>query len=123
MLRKATTGSFPRNRPYLCTAAGPTAMTIAVAGEPRSGPDAAALITRLARLAVNDELVVVYGSAFPGSGMNAYAVLAGLRDCLPRLDLVAIHLRPSPCRWSSRRRRPRLVSPRSCRTCCTRTAS
>lgn len=71
-------------------------MTIAVAGEPRSGPDAAAMITRLARLAVNDELVVVFGSAVPGSGMNADAVLAGLRDCLPRHDLVAIHLRPSP---------------------------
>ncbi|GAA4707542.1 hypothetical protein Prum_078670 [Phytohabitans rumicis] len=70
-------------------------MTIAVAGEPRTGPDAATLVARLAELAVNDELLVVFGSADRRPGVDAYAVLAGLRDCLPRHDLVVIHLRPS----------------------------
>jgi hypothetical protein len=67
-------------------------MTVAVVGEPPTKRDTAALISRLVGLAVNDELLVVYGTAEHRAGTGAYAVLAGLRNRLPRHDVVALSL-------------------------------
>jgi hypothetical protein len=69
--------------------AGPT-MTIAVLREQEAELDAA--VARLAALAVADELLVIFGStSCPQHGQHA--VIAGLRDHLPRHDVVAVHVR------------------------------
>jgi hypothetical protein len=54
------------------------------------------VVSRLAELAVNDELLVVYGSGsrnHPGPGHRA--VMAGLRGRLPRHHVIALHVRHS----------------------------
>ena len=92
-----------RTHGYLCQAPGrsmhepespPAAMTVAVADEAATRWGIANLIARLARLAVQDELLVVYGSA-GGVPVYAHAVLTGLRACLPRHDVVAMRLWPA----------------------------
>ena len=107
----ALPGLFPRTLRCRCGAApgeampepdsGSAAMTVAIAGEPRTRRGIAALVARLAELAVNDELLVVYGSADKVPGRAAHAVLAGLRDRLPRHNLVAVQLRRTaePVGW------------------------
>jgi hypothetical protein len=74
--------------------AGATALTIAIipAADARRGAPAAA--SRLAELAVNDELLVVCGSSEQRSGSDAQAVTGGLRSLLPRHDVVALHVTP-----------------------------
>jgi len=69
----------------------PTAMTVAVVGEWDTWWSADAVVSHLAALAVQDELLVVHGSpdrAMPGHD----AVVVGLRDQLPRHDVVALYV-------------------------------
>jgi MFS transporter, NNP family, nitrate/nitrite transporter len=69
----------------------PMAMTVAVVNEADTRWGAAAVVARLAELAVSDELVVVYGSdpaAVPRP--SADVLVAGLRDRLPRHSVVAL---------------------------------
>lgn len=68
----------------------PTTLTVAVLDEADTRYGTAALVTRLADLAVRDELVVVYGSDAPPPVREDNPVLAGLRDRLPRHRIVAI---------------------------------
>ncbi|GEM_PF-122876 len=70
---------------------GPTAMTLAVVGESETELGAAAVVARLAELATSDELVVVFGSDERGRRrQSAQALVAGLRDRLPRHSVVAV---------------------------------
>jgi NNP family nitrate/nitrite transporter-like MFS transporter len=99
---------------------GPSAtrMTVAVVGEPDMDIGAAAVVARVAELASTDELVVVYGSDADdrarhergGGGLARYerggpyestrarlsanALVAGLRDRLPRHSVVALRAAP-----------------------------
>jgi NNP family nitrate/nitrite transporter-like MFS transporter len=72
----------------------PTAMTVVIVGEPTSRREAADVATRLARLAVTDELVVVYGSDENQPGPIAHTVVAELRAHLPRHHVVALRVTP-----------------------------
>lgn len=76
-----------------------TAMTIVIVDEWESRWDATAVVTRLAELAVNDELVVVCGSNEDRSGPHAPIVTAGLRHHLPRHDVVALHIAAHTGEW------------------------
>jgi hypothetical protein len=69
-----------------------TALTIVIVDHWDVRWDATAVVNRLADLAVNDELVVVFGSNERRSGPHAPIVTAGLRDRLPRHDVVALHV-------------------------------
>jgi NNP family nitrate/nitrite transporter-like MFS transporter len=70
---------------------GPTAMTVAVVGGNDTRFGAAAVVARLAELAANDELIVVYGSDEPPRPrIDANVLVTGLRDRLPRYSVVAI---------------------------------
>lgn len=74
---------------------GPTALTIAVVGESETRLGAAAVVARMADLAANDELVVVYGSDGPARfRLSPNALAAGLRDRLPRHNVVALRVAP-----------------------------
>jgi hypothetical protein len=68
----------------------PGAMTVTVVGESDTHVGAAAVVTRLARLATSDELVVVYGSDEP----RADVLVAGLRYRLPRYSVESVDVRP-----------------------------
>jgi hypothetical protein len=68
-------------------------MTIAVVDESDTHLGAAALVDRLAELATNDELVVVYGAGGQvRHRITADAMAAGLRDRLPRHNVVAVRV-------------------------------
>jgi hypothetical protein len=69
----------------------PTAMTVAVVSESEARWGAEAVVSRLAELAVNDELLVVYGTE-QRSRPGHHAVVAGLRRRLPRHHVVAVHV-------------------------------
>ncbi|HET6531084.1 MAG TPA: MFS transporter [Actinoplanes sp.] len=73
----------------------PTAMTIAVVDESDTRLGAAAVVARLAELATSDELLVVFGAGAEEQGRRtgAHAVAAGLRDRLPRHDVVVVPVR------------------------------
>ncbi|GAA0909893.1 MFS transporter [Virgisporangium aurantiacum] len=72
-------------------AAGPTVMTVAVVDESDTRWGVAAVVSRLAELATSDELVVVYGSDAPQrSRLSGNALVAGLRDRLPRHGVVGL---------------------------------
>jgi NNP family nitrate/nitrite transporter-like MFS transporter len=72
---------------------GPTATTVAVVGESDTRWGAAAVVARLAELAANDELIVVYGSNEPARPRPETNVLVtGLRDRLPRHRVVAVRV-------------------------------
>ena len=78
-----------------------TALTIVTVDHWDVRWDATAVVSRLAELAVNDELVVVFGSNERRTGPHAPIVTAGLRDRLPRHDVVALHVaaaHPNPLR-------------------------
>jgi hypothetical protein len=64
-------------------------VTVAVVGDSETGWNTDAVVFRLAELAVNDELVVVYGRSGPGY----QAVMAGVRGLLPRHHIVGLHVR------------------------------
>jgi hypothetical protein len=64
-------------------------VTIAVVGDSETSWNTDAVVFRLARLAVTDELVVVYGHRGPGH----HAVLTGMRGRLPRHHIVDVHVR------------------------------
>jgi hypothetical protein len=67
------------------------AVTVAVVGEAEIRVGTGAAVSRLAELAVHDELLIVYGAgtrSYPGH----QAVLAGLRGHLPRHHLVTVHV-------------------------------
>jgi hypothetical protein len=67
------------------------AMTVAVVGDTGTRAGTEAMVSRLAELAVHDELLIVYGAgAWSPSGHHA--VLAGLRGHLPRHHLVTVHV-------------------------------
>jgi NNP family nitrate/nitrite transporter-like MFS transporter len=74
----------------------PTTMTVAVLGESQTRLGAAAVVARLAELALSDELVVVYGSDEPAKprvrGFSANALAAGLHARLPRHSVVAVRV-------------------------------
>lgn len=70
-----------------------TVMTIVIVDDREARQDAA-VVTRLAELAVNDELIVVCGSNGRQSGPDAPIVTGGLRNLLPRHDVVALHIAP-----------------------------
>jgi MFS transporter, NNP family, nitrate/nitrite transporter len=75
----------------------PTTMTVAVLGESDTRLGAAAVVARLAELATSDELVVVYGAdERPRPWLSAQALAAGLRDRLPRHDVVAVRVAQNP---------------------------
>ncbi|GIJ71612.1 hypothetical protein [Virgisporangium ochraceum] len=69
-----------------------TVMTIVVVDEREARQNAAAVVTRLAELAINDELIVVCGSNERRSGPDTPLVTGGLRTLLPRHDVVALHV-------------------------------
>lgn len=76
-------------------ASGPKIGTVTVAAVHHwdAGHDADAVATRLAELAVDDELLVVFGAG--GYAWPAHrAMLAGLRSRLPRHDVVTVAARP-----------------------------
>src|SRR4051794_33694175 len=65
----------------------PTRITIAIVDEPKTRSHATEVVTRLAALAVDDELSVIYGS---NSGVSS--LLTRLRERLPRYTVVALHV-------------------------------
>jgi hypothetical protein len=69
-------------------------MTIVItrASDIRRG--AAALVTRLAELAVNDEVLVVCGANDSRHSPDADMLATGLRRRLPRHDVVALNIAP-----------------------------
>ncbi len=69
--------------------AGPTT-TVAILHEQDAGTEAA--VTRLAELAVADELLVVFGSASATRRLDRHAMITRLRDRLPRHDVVPVHV-------------------------------
>jgi len=75
--------------------AGPTT-TVAMLHERDAGTDAA--VDRLAELAVADELLVVFGSA-SRARPDPYSMITGLRDRLPRHDVVPVHVRHRGAGW------------------------
>ncbi len=69
----------------------PTAMTVAVVAGADMQLGAAAVVSRLADLAVSDELIVVYGAdESPRPRGNSNVLLDGLRYRLPRHQVVAV---------------------------------
>lgn len=69
----------------------PTAMTVAVVAESETPGGTEAVVSRLAELAVTDELVIVYGSE-RWSRPRHHGVVVGLRDHLPRHHVVAMRI-------------------------------
>jgi hypothetical protein len=72
-------------------AATPLGATTTVAAFSDRDADTDGVVARLAELAVADELLIVFGSAF-GARPGQQAVLAGLRSRLPRHHVVAVHV-------------------------------
>jgi hypothetical protein len=68
---------------------GAATTTVAVLRDDDAGADG--VVTRLAELAVNDELLVVCGSASSARPSHA-AMVTGLRGRLPRHDVVALQV-------------------------------
>jgi hypothetical protein len=68
-----------------------SAVTVAVVRESETQWGTEAVVSRLAELAVLDELLIVYGSGTPGQPGH-HAVMAGLRGHLPRHHVVALHV-------------------------------
>jgi hypothetical protein len=68
---------------------GPATLTVAVVGESETRWGAGPVVARLAELAVNDELVVVYGPR-GRSGTSHLALVDGLRERLPRHHVVGM---------------------------------
>lgn len=68
----------------------PSTVTVAALQEGDAGWQSEVLMSRLAELAVDDELLVVLGS---GTGHRHQAVIATLRAQLPRRDVVAVPVR------------------------------
>jgi hypothetical protein len=84
----------PAAHPLRGDPSGEGSVTVAVVGEAETGWNTDAVVSRLAELAVIDELLVVYGSGSrhrPGPGHRA--VMAGLRGRLPRHHVIALHMR------------------------------
>jgi hypothetical protein len=67
-------------------------VTVAAVHDRDAEYDPAAVATRLARLAADDELLVVFGAEHGPRGHRR--MLAGLRSRLPRHDVVAVAARP-----------------------------
>ena len=86
--RTATAG-----RALVHSEVSPTRMTIAIVDEPKTRSRTAELVTRLAALAVDDELSVIHGS---NAGVSS--LVTRLRERLPRYTVVALHVLPSGLR-------------------------
>jgi len=71
---------------------GGATVTVAAVREWDAGRDPFDVTSRLAQLAVQDELLVVFGAG-PGDLPGHHAVVAGLRMCLPRHDVVTLEAR------------------------------
>jgi len=71
--------------------ASPTAMTVAVVSESETWGTVDAVVSRLAQLAATDELLVVHG-AEARTTLVQHPVVAGLRNQLPRHDVVTLHV-------------------------------
>lgn len=69
-----------------------TAMTIVLADESEAEQNSTALLTRLAELAVDDEVLVVYGASEASPTRGTECLVVGLRDRLPRYDIVALYM-------------------------------
>lgn len=81
-------------QPEPMAAATDAAVTVAVVGEADTGWNTDAVVSRLAELAADDELLVVYGSGSRyHAGPGHRAVMAGLRGRLPRHHVIALHVR------------------------------
>jgi NNP family nitrate/nitrite transporter-like MFS transporter len=78
-------------------APGPTALTIAVVDVTDSRLGAAAVVARLAELAASDELVVVCGAG-EQARITAPALVAGLRNRLPRHSVSTVRVTPEMLR-------------------------
>lgn len=88
---------------------GESIVTVAAVHDRDAERDAEAVVARLAELAVDDELLVVFGADHrPGQGVHhrlgqaERKMLAGLRTRLPRQDVVAVAARPDLARLLGR---------------------
>jgi NNP family nitrate/nitrite transporter-like MFS transporter len=73
----------------------PAALSVVLLGEFDTDLGAAAIVARLAELATRDELVVAYQVDDSGRGrLTPRALLAGMRDRIPRHTVVAITIDP-----------------------------
>jgi hypothetical protein len=70
------------------------ALTVVVVGGLENRRAAAVAVARIAKLAVEDELLVVCGSNRRWPGLIVNLMVGGLRDHLPRHDVVALHVTP-----------------------------
>jgi hypothetical protein len=69
-----------------------TALTIVLVDGSQLRQDSAALVAQLAGLAVDDEVVVVYGASQAAPTRGTEALVLGLRDRLPRYHVVALYV-------------------------------
>jgi hypothetical protein len=70
------------------------ALTVVVVGGLENRRAAAVAVARIATLAVEDELLVICGSNRRWPGLIVNLMVAGLRERLPRHDVVALHVTP-----------------------------
>ena len=82
-------GATDADRSIAHAEVSPTRMTIAIVDDPKTRARAAQVVTRLAALAVDDELSVVYGF---NAGVSS--LVTRLRERLPRYTVVALHVPP-----------------------------
>ncbi len=77
---------------------GTAALTVAIVREADVRRDPDAVVARLSDLAIDDELVVVYGSHTRPQQPISNAVVDGLRERLPRYTVVGLYvvLDPAP---------------------------
>jgi len=73
---------------------GTATLTVAIVREPDVRRGADGIVARLSELAVNDELVVVYGSHRRPQQPISNAVVDGLRERLPRYTVVGLNVAP-----------------------------
>jgi hypothetical protein len=92
-VREPEQGWWDAQEEFAGAAGGAATVTVAAVHDWDAGRDADAVATRLADLAVDDELLVVFGAEGPGRPAHR-AMVAGLRRRLPRHDVVALAARP-----------------------------
>lgn len=73
-----------------------SAMTVVLADESEAGHNSTALVGRLAELAVDDEVLVVYGASEASPTRGTERLVVGLRDRLPRYDIVTLYVPLDP---------------------------
>jgi hypothetical protein len=93
MVREPEQGWWDAQEEFGDAGGGTSTVTVAAVHDWEAGRDAEAVATRLAELAVDDELLVVFGADGPGRPAHR-AMVADLRQRLPRHDVVALAARP-----------------------------